>query len=464
MRVNPSINLPVGAIAWRLIVDLAIIIVAVVLVITAMGRTNAARRLADQRLMQAQASQRDADDQRALVAERSRQLDALGQQLAESVQQLEQTSNEKHALQTELTSTQQGAVQMQESLKAEQTLAKTRLRDVSIYFSAIEGLLSAPAWTQSTPSQTKMADVVASGVKRMSQTGRGPGTAVAQGKVLMADKLLDAGESTAALPLLQEAVANLEKAAGENDPKTVAARVRLARAQINLGEASTAVETLQQALESCKTNAEANKSNQIAANRLLLDSLIEAGRFAEAEPLAREFAGLPAPGRPIQPGKRRLAMEYLMPVLDGLQKHEDAERVIRQIIDDVSTETVHTTLGFQLRCYLARALLGQNKLDELAALESELNQTASFLLAIETPLAPGLFGQIQMRRGNHEAAERSFRTALLAEPAEDGQDIRRTELLKSIIQLYESSGKAEQAGHYRRLLPGPSSGDSSAAH
>jgi tetratricopeptide (TPR) repeat protein len=248
----------------------------------------------------------------------------------------------------------------------------------------------------------------------------------------------------------------------EADPKYIRARIRLSSALFGQRQGAAAIELLQQTLTLCQQNVEPNANNKQTASKLLLDYLIDSGRFTEAEPLAWELVQLPAAGRPIQSGKRRLAAEYLLPVLDGLGKHADAERVIRQIMDDVSTETIHTKIGFQWRCYLARALLGQNKLEELMQMDSELNETAAFLMTIESPVTPGLLGQIQLRRENHQEAERYLRLALNAQPSDDWQDIRRVEVLKAFIQLYEATGKSGHVEHYRQLLHRPSgNGDAS---
>lgn len=259
----------------RLGAELALLAIAAAALVNAWGDVQSAQRAAQRSEMQSAAAQQDAVELHGQLAKRELETQQLNRDALAHRDANARLEKQVASLQSELQSTRQGAVQLQDNLRREHEQVVKGNGERARYRSLIEGMLGPSAWRRLKVGSPTMSDMVRAGLKHMAIAhSTDDAEMMANIRLLLAKSLIAADQSQAAEVLIVESIEGLSDEFGDEDSRTVAARVQLARCIAAQEKLDQAVTICMEALHACANNPQGNRSNIQKARNLMLECVV----------------------------------------------------------------------------------------------------------------------------------------------------------------------------------------------
>ena len=226
------------------------------------------------------------------------------------------------------------------------------------------------------------------------------------------------GEWASAIRQHERALASREAKLGSDHPDTLGSRNNLARAYLSAGRTAEAIRLHEQNLKQFESMLGTVHPDTLTARTNLAQAYDRAGEFAKSEPLYR--AGLDWSRKLLGSKHARTAVQMAVLGHNLLHqgKYADAEPLLRDSLQVREAKQPDAWTTFNTRSLLGEALLGQKKYADAEPL-----------------LLSGYQGMKE--RDKTISAEGKFRV---------------TEALERLVQLYEATGKKDEADKWRKQL------------
>ena len=266
----------------RLSVEALLFVICVIALIDAWGDARSARRESLRSKFEASAALREAAELRDQLIRRG--AEPPEQQGTSSAQdnELAAISKELESLQSQLVSTQQGAVQLQAIVKDLQSQVAKYERHISRFKSLIEGMLAPGHWRSSQPPT--LSEVVNGGLRHTIIAHSLDDVEFFAGlRLMLGRSLIASSQAGAAEPLIVESVQDLSAEFGDRDPRTIEARIQLARCLANQGRFEDAVTQCMQALAASAVDPRRFRSHAQRARDVMLECAAR-GSMRENQP------------------------------------------------------------------------------------------------------------------------------------------------------------------------------------
>jgi hypothetical protein len=254
----------------RLSVETLLFVICVIALIDAWGDARSARRESQRSKFEASAALREAADLREqLITRRAEPAEQQGKASAHD-NELDAISKELESVQSQLVSTQQGAVQLQAVVRDLQTQVAKYERHISRFKSLIEGMLAPGHWRSSQPPT--LSEVVNGGLRHTIIAHSADDAEFYAGlRLLLGRSLIASSQAGAAELLIVESVQDLSAEFGDHDPRTIEARIQLARCLANQGRFDDAVTQCMQALAASSVEPRRFRSHAQRARDVMLE-------------------------------------------------------------------------------------------------------------------------------------------------------------------------------------------------
>jgi serine/threonine protein kinase len=243
-----------------------------------------------------------------------------------------------------------------------------------------------------------------------------PPTLISRNNLALA--YLSAGRSGKALPLFEQNLKQCESQFGVDHPFAIASRGNLARAYLAVGRIDESIGLHERALQQMEANLGPDHPNTVKSRNHLASAYDRAGQYSKAEPLYRTS---------LEQTRRRFDVEHIETAsqfallgsnLLHQHKYADAEPLLRESLQVRDAKQPDAWKTFYTRSLLGGALVGQKK------------------YADAEPLLLSGYRGMKKRQ-----------VTILPQ-----DKLRLSESLERLIQLYEATGKEDEAEKGRQEL------------
>jgi tetratricopeptide (TPR) repeat protein/tRNA A-37 threonylcarbamoyl transferase component Bud32 len=235
----------------------------------------------------------------------------------------------------------------------------------------------------------------------------------------------DAGRLDRALPLFERTLKSLETSAGDDHPRTLQSRNNLAVAYQDMGKLDQALSLFEKVVPQAQRKLGVTHPLTVRFTQGWVAALESDRQFSRAIRVSKELTLAQRKAVPGDDPRLGAALALLGGSLVAADQPRDAEPALREALAIRTKKEPNAWFTFHTRCLLGAALLGQRK------------------YADAEPLLVGGYQAMKQQQTKIPGK----------------QKMRLTEALERLVQLYEATGKKDEAAKWRKELDAAKKGN-----